>query len=107
MYNRHKISPSLEMFPFTRCKIKSKEQPVIIVEVNIFLQVVDLRTTNAIIVVKQGTCRRCDIRTLYPVKMTSVKPIRVSVGINGQSLDMQLDTGASVSVRNVSTYFKL
>ena len=53
-----------EMFPFTRCKIKSKELPVIVVEVNILLQFVDLRTTNAIIVVEQGTYRRCVIRRM-------------------------------------------
>ena len=45
--------------------------------------------------------------TMYPVKTTSVKPIRVSVEINGQSLDMELDTGASVSVISESIYFKL
>ena len=44
---------------------------------------------------------------MYRVKTTSVKPIRVSVVINGQRLDMELDTGASVSLISESTYFKL
>ena len=48
-----------------------------------------------------------EVLTMYPVKMTSVKPIWVSVVINGQSLDMELDTGASVSLICESTYFKL
>ena len=45
--------------------------------------------------------------TMYPVKTTSVKAIRVSMVINGQSQDMELDTGASVSPISEPTYFKL
>ena len=44
---------------------------------------------------------------MYPVKTTSVKPNRVSFVINGQSLDVKLNTGASVSLISESTYFKL
>ena len=44
---------------------------------------------------------------MYPVKTTSVKPILVSVVINCQSLDMELNTSTSVSLISESTYFKL
>ena len=66
----------------------------------------DLETKTLTVVSDDGE-PETEFLTMYPVKMTSAKPIRVSVVINGQSLDMELDTGASVSLISESTYFKL
>ena len=66
----------------------------------------DLETKTLTVVSDDGE-PETEFLTMYPVKTTSVKPIQVSVVINGQSLDMELDTGASVSLISESTYFKL
>ena len=69
----------------------------------------DLETKTVTVVSDDGE-PETEFVTMYLVKMTSVKPIRVSVVINGQSLDMELDTGASVHLYyfiSESTYFKL
>ena len=58
----------------------------------------DLETKTLTVVSDDGE-PEIKFLTMYPVKMTSVKPI------NGQSLDMELNTGASVQSK--STYFKL
>ena len=66
----------------------------------------DLETKTLTVVSDDGE-PETEFLTMYPLKTTSVKPIWVSVVINGQSLDMELDTGASVSLISESTYFKL
>ena len=58
----------------------------------------DLETKTLTVVSDDGE-REIKFLTMYPVKMTSVKPI------NGQSLDTELNTCASVQSK--STYFKL
>ena len=62
---------------------------------------------KALTVVTEEGDSETEFLTMYPVKATSVKPIRVSVMVNGQSLDMELDTGASVSLISESTYYAL
>ena len=46
--------------------------------------------TKTLTVVSDDSEPETEFLTMYPVKTTSVKPIWVSVGINGQSLDMEL-----------------
>ena len=63
--------------------------------------------TKTLTVVSDDGKLETEFLTMYPMKTTPLKPIRMSVVINGQSLDMELDTGASVSPISESTYFKL